>query len=164
MKILFVFLLTLLVFSCHKKHTQKEPNSFKDIFLHKKCLSINKVLVEDSIRIDDNSVIYLYHGLDCYTCIKRGFEITHKIDSLGHQQKVFVVGVAGNIGQEQTSFKYYNYIYQDNRDFIRKELKYLPTPIMLLINSDKEILNIIQPGDSSDEEVEEFIKGISFKK
>lgn len=161
MKILFI----LLIIACRENHPQKNSNSFKDILLHKKCLSISQILIDDSIKINNNdNIIYLYHGLDCYLCIKRGFEIASRIDSISHRQKVFIVGIATNIGQEQSSFRYYNYIYKDNSDLIRKELKYLPTPIMLLINSDKKIIDVVQPGNSSEEDVEDFIRKINLKK
>lgn len=129
------------------------------LLLNKKCTSIDSVILKDSIK--DNIVVFLYHGSDCYSCIKTGFEITHEIDSIIGYQKVFIVGIMANIGQEQTMFKYYNYIHQDPKDLIRKELKYLPTPIMFLVNTDRYIVDVLQPGNCTREQIDKFIENVT---
>jgi len=108
-------------------------------------------------------IIYLYHQYDCITCLEAGFEITKEIDAKFPYQKVYVISLGSNTSFEQSTFKYYNYIYQDSQDFIRKELKYIPTPVMLYIDTTKTIRKILQPKAYNSKEVKDFIKQITTK-
>lgn len=52
-------------------------------------------------------------------------------------------------------------IYADSKDLIRKELKYVPTPIMLLLDSSNCVEKYILPNVSDDKEVALFIESLS---
>lgn len=111
--------------------------------LGRKINSITTIL-GDSINTA-NKVILLYDGFDCETCIDIGYKIIKKIDSLALSQKGYVITTSLNIGFDQTKNKYYKYVYYDENDIIRKELKYIYTPILLKLDSTKKVQEVFFP-------------------
>lgn len=105
-------------------------------------------------------VIFLFNYYDCGSCIDLGFSITKKIDSLYRNNKVAIISTMGSPSSFQKRNKYYEYIYLDSKDLIRKELKYVPTPIMLLLDSSNCIKDYIFPNTSDDREVVPFIESV----
>ena len=43
-------------------------------------------------------VLLLYNRFDCFSCMRSGFYLARKIDSLSGGQRVFVVGIMANRG------------------------------------------------------------------
>lgn len=105
--------------------------------------------------------MYFYlNYYDCGSCIDSGFSITKKIDSLYSDNKVIIISTMGSPSSFQQRNKYYEYIYIDSKDLIRKELKYVPTPIMLILDSSNCIKDYIFPNTSDDGEIVPFIKSV----
>ena len=89
-----------------------------------------------------------------------GFSVTKEIDSLYHERKVAVISTVGSSSFYQKRNAYYEYVYADSKDLIRKELKYIPTPIMILMDSLNTIRNYILPGTSDKKEIISFIESV----
>jgi hypothetical protein len=58
----------------------------------------------------------------------------------------------------QSAYEYYEYIFIDNKDMIRRELKYAPTPVLLFMNDDNVILDIFFPKDTIYEHYRNFVE------
>ena len=56
----------------------------------------------------------------------------------------------------QSRNEYFDFIYLDNDDLIRKELKYVQTPIILRLDSNRVILDYFFPNVSDEEEYKRF--------
>lgn len=106
-------------------------------------------------------IIFLFNYYDCSSCIDLGFSITNKIDSLYKKKIVTVISTMGNPTFYQKRNAYHEYVYSDSEDLIRKELKYVPTPILILLDSSNYIKDYILPGSSSNKETVSFIKEIT---
>lgn len=66
----------------------------------------------------------------------------------------------GNPSPYQRRNAYYEYIYSDSKDLIRKELKYAQTPVILLLDSSNYIKEYILPGLSTEKEINTFFHKI----
>lgn len=125
----------------------------------KYCRGVGEVI--PGINMDTSgNVIFLYNGYDCDDCIEAGFYTTKMIDSIFGKQKVLVVATMTNPVQQQTRYRYYDYIYMDEKDTIRRELNYIPTPAILYLNDSSKIIDTYFPlmGDNAGRE--NFIKGL----
>jgi hypothetical protein len=58
----------------------------------------------------------------------------------------------------QRENEYYEYIPVDEKDLIRRELKYLPTPVLLFMDKDKVIQNVFFPKDTITENHLRFVE------
>lgn len=64
----------------------------------------------------------------------------------------------GDPSSYQKRNHYYDYIYIDQKDLIRKEMKYIQTPIILLLDSLNCVKDYIFPNASDDGKVASFIE------
>lgn len=103
------------------------------------------------------AVLFLYNRFDCFSCMRSGFYLAGKIDSLSGRQRVFVVGIMANQGKEQEAFGYRKYIYSDPQDTIRRKLRYVPTPILIGLDSCDRVKSVLLVRDTIGSEVEEFL-------
>jgi hypothetical protein len=115
---------------------------------NKKIKFLRKVVGDTTIT--SNRILFLYNGYDCETCIDRGYEMVKKIDSTMNKQSVFIISTSSNIGRDQLKNSYKNFIYNDEHDIIRKELKYIYTPVLIYLNSDNKINEIFYPSYTRD--------------
>jgi hypothetical protein len=51
-------------------------------------------------------------------------------------------------------------VYNDENDVIRKQLNYVPTPIILHIDSDLKVKNLLFPSRDNNEEQKNFLQQI----
>lgn len=149
------FVLVLLLFtiySCKEnesKDISEEPEAItileqqRNAILGKKVNSIGTIL-GDSINAE-NKVILLYDGYDCETCIDVGYEMSKRIDELASKQKTYVITTSITIGRDQAKNAYTNYVYYDEHDIIRKELKCIFTPVLLKLDSVAKVEEIFFP-------------------
>ena len=156
-KHLILFFLLLTLSFCNNKDSKiifEEPiinNVFehqRNAILGKKINSIVSIL-GDSINTE-NKVILLYDGYDCETCIDVGYEMSKRIDDLTAMQKVYVLTTSLSIGRDQAKNAYTNYVYYDEHDIIRKELKYIYTPILLKLDSVSKVEEVFFPNYQRD--------------
>jgi uncharacterized protein YcfL len=120
-------------------------NKIKARLLNEDCKSVLGVVSQDQLP-ENGFVLFIYNAIDCEKCIATGFSIAKSIDSLASSRKVFIVSLMGNSSSEQTEYEYFDYIYDDVGDVIRKQLRYVPTPIMLYVDPDFKIRDILLPG------------------
>lgn len=158
--ILLLVLLSSLLGCNHRKVTSNDGDMpIEDIFnLRGKRISSLDSIITDRIR--NYNVVFLFNYYDCSSCIDLGFLLTKKIDSLYNVKKVIVVSTMGNPSSCQRRNAYYEYIYSDSKDFIRKELKYAQTPVILLLDSSNYIKEYILPGLSTKKEIDTFFHKI----
>lgn len=71
-----------------------------------------------------------------------------------------VVSTMGNPSSYQKRNGYYEYVYSDAKDLIRKELKYVPTPILFSLDSSNNIKDYVLPGSSTEKEITSFINKV----
>lgn len=140
---------------CVKKQEVKNDATKNNIY----NLTERRIVAIDSVVTDrKHEIIFLFNYYDCGSCVDLGFSITKRIDSLSGYKKVGVVSTMGNPSSYQIRNKYYNYIYIDEKDLIRKELKYVQTPIIFSLDSLNCVKDYILPNVSGEEEVESFIR------
>ena len=84
----------------------------------KKISSLDSIITD---RIRNYNVVFLFNYYDCSSCIDLGFTLTKKIDSLYNLKKVTIVSIMGSPSSYQRRNAYYEYIYSDSKDLIRKE-------------------------------------------
>ena len=100
--------------------------------------------------------LYLFTGQDCNSCVNAGFYVSKKIDSLCGQRTVYAVASAANLSMYQRENEYYEYVYTDDGNKIRKELKYLPTPVLLLMEGNK-VKDVFFPRDTNPANYRDFV-------
>lgn len=148
----------IFIYSCDgtkSKKTYKDTNDEYHL-IDKQIKSIDSVLPKGS-----NGIIFLFNYYDCGSCVDSGFVITKKIDSIYPSQKVFIISTMGDPQYYQKRNRYNDYIYMDSKDLIRKELKYIQTPIILSLDSTNKIVDYIFPNVTSREKELLFINKIT---
>lgn len=140
-KILLFFVLFAL-YTCKSKPKElilvnEKLKSQKEYLLNKKITCLDKILGD--FIISANHVIFLYNGFDCETCIDIGYRVSKTIDSLVQKQMVYIISTSANIGGNQLRNEYKNFVYNDEHDIIRRELRYIYTPVFILLDSMKKI-------------------------
>lgn len=96
-------------------------------------------------HLKSSQIILLFSPFDCSTCLESAFEeikLMEKDLSSFHPTPIAVLSEPSSI---QRRYNYPNYIFFDGEDLIRKSLKFVPTPIFLLCNSNKEIIGYHSP-------------------
>lgn len=158
-KVFIVLLLLPFLFGCsnEKNKPQREVNIQKDEYdlIGRRITSIDSIVSDRKY-----GVVFVFNYYDCGNCVDLGFSVTKEIDSLYHERKVAVISTVGSSSFYQKRNAYYEYVYADSKDLIRKELKYIPTPIMILMDSLNTIRNYILPGTSDKKEIISFIESV----
>ncbi len=130
----------------------KDIERIKWKFIH----SIDSLMAKDENRY--GYVLFLFNFYDCGSCVDAGFYISKKIDQLFNFQIVKAVGSMINPEEYQSRNEYYEYIYFDEKDLIRRELKYIPTPCLLLMSKENQILDAFFPIDTLSKNYRQFIQ------
>ena len=85
---------------------------------------------------EDKNIVYIFNFFDCQTCVKEGFLTVQRInDALGIDFVKVISSRSLEVTTAQRQYQYKGYIYMDERDRIRKELKYAPTPMLLILDN-----------------------------
>ncbi|HRK53807.1 MAG TPA: hypothetical protein PK185_07825 [Cyclobacteriaceae bacterium] len=144
MKINLTFcILIILVCGCKEKggHEFSTETNIKEAenLAFQESLIVGKSINLDGIFGDTLSTssraILMYTGYDCQSCIDSGFKIVNYIDSLKKSEYFLIAEIQSNKGKDQLRYDYSNYIYTDKDDLIRKQLKYLKTPVILFLDT-----------------------------
>jgi len=120
-------------------------------FVNKKLESIDTILF-DGKKVNESKIILIYTGYDCQSCVDKGYLILKIIRSQNANQKVFIISSNANIGRDQERNEYYDFIYNDKRELLRQELKFVYTPVILVLDKDNCILQINFPETNSNEQ------------
>jgi hypothetical protein len=162
---LFVYLVFFLSCSTpEKKQVQDSKKKDKNIewLLGKSINSIDSIL--DVQKKENGFVVYLFNYHDCGNCIDAGFYISKKIDDLHCEQTVYAIAsMISNPSNYQQKMQYDEYIYVDEQDKIRRELKYIPTPVLLLLDSHNTVKDVFFPKDTLNNHYNDFIKSCKYK-
>jgi hypothetical protein len=119
-------------------------------FVDRKTTAISKVITTDGKEYGrDEKIVLLYTGYDCQSCVDKGFEIIKRIDSLYPVRKTYIITSQSNIGFDQKRNEYYKYIYNDHTELIRKELDFVPTPMIIKLNREDIIVKVFFPVTNS---------------
>lgn len=131
----------------------EKTNKMKELLINHKITGIDKIIGRN-IRKDFRT-IFLYSGNDCGKCISKGFQIIKYIDSLYNDPPLYVISSNSNISADMINYDYSNFIYLDKNGLIRTELKFLYTPVFLVINREDIIKDIhfILPLKDSEKEI-----------
>ncbi len=158
--ILLIILVLIALCGCKHKTIDMTPLNEK-LKIQKESLAKNKItclkaIIGDSIN-NVNHVIFLYNGFDCITCIDKGYELAKKIDSIVQKQTVQIISTSANIGADQLRNEYMHFVHNDEHDLIRRELKYLYTPVLLSFDSTNRIDAIFYPNKMNEVEENAFV-------
>jgi hypothetical protein len=155
--ILILFNTFFSCFSPEKKQQNDMKNTDYDWLIGKAINSVDSIVDKEK---KGSFIIYIFNYHDCGDCVNAGFYISKKIDSLSETQVVVypIASMISNPSAYQRENEYYEYIPTDDRDLIRRELKYLPTPVLLLMDSNKVILNVFFPKDTLMKNHQSFVE------
>ena len=112
----------------------------KDRLTGKVCKAMFQVIDDEAVKHHDYFLVFLFSGFDCQPCIKDGFRFARQAEDDFHE--IYLVGSNANVGMLQLRYDYHRFIYNDVKEIIRKELKYILTPVFLLLNKKGEIVSI----------------------
>lgn len=125
----------------------------RDFLVGKRMASLAEVMAPDPVP-GEPSVLLVYHGMDCGSCMETGFGLLKRLRREG--VPCAVVAVDANISEAQRQYEFFDYIYTDRRDRLRRELKYVNTPILLLLDDSLRIADIYKPAVGTDSAAERF--------
>lgn len=125
-----------------QKLLSEKYSQFKSNLINKKLLSIKMIIT--NIHIDKKIYLLVYNGFDCQLCIDKGYKIIKNIssNSLG---EFYIIASNTNISSDQIRNEYYDTIYHDKKERIRKEIKFIPTPVLFQISKDYKIIDAFFP-------------------
>jgi hypothetical protein len=160
-RIILCFLLLIAV-GC-KQNTKQQPVSEKiktgknaDFLTGQTVKHIDSIL---SVEFNNSHIVYIFNQYDCGNCVHAGFLLLKELNALyGHEQVHAIICSPNNPSSLQEHYNYREYIYSDNNNVIRKALKYLPTPVFLLLNSENKILSIFFTDNTVPEHRQLFMK------
>jgi hypothetical protein len=163
---ILVFLLVVvsfLLFSCNikdekrvNKYNINTLNNQKKQLLNRNITSFNNIF-GDSINTA-NKVIMLYNEFDCGSCINEAFNKIKTLDSINSSQSCYVITSSVNISKDQLINDYSNYVFYDEHDKIRRELKYIKTPVLLKLSSCSKVKDVYFPGaDNGSFNIDKYI-------
>ena len=142
-------------------HYDINNDNIKTHLVGKYCKSISSFnTINTDIIGQKGAIIFLYNGFDCEDCINIGFNMINTINKSSNQRLVYVVASMTNIGNDQQKYSFYSYIQNDHDDIIRKELKFIPTPLFICLDTSCKIVNSYQPYVSDIKGQKRFIEYI----
>lgn len=107
----------------------------------------------DSLYQDNQGERYLVllcSPYDCAPCLDKAFETLNIIDGSGIRNRRWVVSVLDEPSSLHRQYNYLDYILFDGNDMIRKTLKYILTPVFLIINADNVVESYHFPTQEDD--------------
>lgn len=122
-----------------------------------KMASLQKVLGDTIALEGQESIILVYTGYDCGSCIEQGFDIVKRVEKMADDTQVYVVASNTSILNDQHRYDYKKFIYRDSKDLVRKQLKFYYSPTILFMKEDLKPKHVFFPGldEMKDFKVEE---------
>lgn len=138
----------LLLLSCKNQPSEIKSVSSSSYF---ESLSGRIVNSMDSVLdVKGDKFVFIFNSFDCESCVDAGIKLVKNIDAYDNQNGVCVIATMENPSNVQYRNKYYDYIYCDEKDLIRRELKFVPTPIVLLLDKSNVVKYAFMPRDTID--------------
>lgn len=122
-----------------------DVDKVREMIKNTKMTSLQKV-VGDTIEITGQSVFLIYTGYDCGNCVEKGFEIVKRIPDKLENAKVRIIASNTNILNDQHRYDYKQYIFRDNKDRVRKQLKFYYSPAILFMKDNLKPAEVFFPG------------------
>ena len=151
------FVLFAFLFSCNpnKQKIADDPvlsteEKLQDRFINKQLESVNTILFNGKAMVE-KKILLIYTGFDCQSCVDKGYLILKTIRSHNENQQIYIIATNANIGMDQDRNEYYDFIYNDSQELIRKELKFIYTPVILVLDRDNRIIHLNFPETHSNE-------------
>lgn len=116
----------------------------KFTLINKKIESIRKILKIDINELESPIIVMVYNGFDCESCIKKAIEYLINVKRV-EEKEFYIIASNTSANSDQVKFNLENYIFYDSTDSIRRELKFIPTPIILFLNKKYEVLDVYFP-------------------
>ena len=142
-KQLILFLGVIILSSCFGNKKMKQDDIF-NIVLGSDISCIDSLLNNEV----PSNVFLICSVYDCGTCLEKAFAEVREIDKLIDPQSVQVIGVLADPTPLQIHFNYYNYLAYDIDDQIRRHLKFIPTPVIIVSDEDRRVYYIHRPTSS----------------
>lgn len=108
-----------------------------------------------------DKILYIFNFYDCPSCINNGFAAVNRIDSMAGDGTVkAIASMFQEVSSAQRQTQYRGYIYIDTKDRIRKELKYAPTPMLLILDDSSRIEDafLLDTSAGKEKQLEAFIE------
>ncbi len=100
---------------------------------------------------ESGCIVFMYSGYNCDTCIGMGFDMMNNFKESGISPSLlWVIGSDSDIGSMQVLHHYPEMIYADTNNIVRRELKYLYTPVMFLFDNMGQIVDVFFPSTTYD--------------
>ena len=122
----------------------------KTRFKGKKLEAIDSI-IKKSENGDKSHVVFLFTGYDCGNCVTKGIELAQFVDNMNKKKTVDIIASNANVNQYQLQTGYEHYIHTDNEEIIRKELKFIFTPVFFLLDDNNIIIDMYFPLPEGDE-------------
>jgi len=164
--IIAIIIIGILVYYLNISHINNSVQVLKDEYKNEfitKTGRIEKQLVGKEIKslkhiirkYNSYNIVLLYSGINCGNCNKKAFGLIKAIDSLSNRNLTTVVAYNSDTSYDSIIFDYKNFIFLDEKQSIRKELNYILTPVLLLIDKNSKIYSVYFPSlytDHADDE------------
>jgi hypothetical protein len=108
-----------------------------------------------NINVHQPILLMMYSQYDCNSCIELGFRIIDIFNSFP-TISCFVVTTKNISEKENTNYGYSGNIFKDEKAKLRREVKYFPTPLLILATKDRCIIEClhIMVGANGSKEIE----------
>lgn len=141
------FIFAVIVMGCNSGIENTQSNSvFFDKLNGKTLHSIDSIT--ENVGEKNKLFVYVFNYYDCQPCIEAGMYYVKQLDSIIGASGVIAVASMVDPAPYQAKADYFEYLYVDIEDKLRKELKFIPTPQLMLINKNREIILSFMPRDT----------------
>lgn len=130
----------------------------RDFLVGKRVASLAALVAPDTLP-HGPSVLLIYHGMDCGSCLDAGFASLLRLRGAGMPCTVAAADANPSVAQER--YRYRDYIHTDRNDLLRRELRYVSTPILLLLDDSLRIVDIYKPASGTEAAAGRFEKASS---
>lgn len=121
----------LLVSSCHSQPDQASI-SLDDILIGHNLPIVDYTYQENN---GNSQLTLICSPYDCQPCLDIAFAEISRISKEFPSIKISVISVLGDPSPIQDKYSFYDYIPFDEEDIVRKSLKFVPTPVVLVSDS-----------------------------
>ena len=119
--------------------------------MDRRVSSLTALIDDPAFQQGRTSLVLLFSGFDCSSCVAKGFDLIMALEKKHVEIPVFVVGSGVGMGSAQLQYGYEKYFYIDTKDAVRKELQFVQSPVVLLLDGDFRIQALYFPLISGDE-------------
>ena len=156
---------TFMMYGCinnNQKHN-KVPNEKLAEIIVGKTIPIIDSLYQDNQG--ERYLILLCSPYDCSPCLDKAFDILNQINKSPISNKKWVVCILDEPSSLQRQYNYFDYVLFDSDDVIRKDLKFVPTPVFLVADIDNTVLICHSPTqEDNSQEISNFLINNLIKK